>query len=115
MEFLKIGTAKGPGDRPHEFLFITPDRDRLCKIGEFVFYVAADGDGQRNVLGRITRRAPVRLFPDSFMASPDVPPAEIAAAVGYVDDEDELFEVTVTVMGHFDPGLSAFINPRVLP
>jgi DNA helicase HerA-like ATPase len=35
--------------------------------------------------------------------------------VGYVDDEDELFEVTVAVMGHFDPHLDAFVNPRVLP
>ena len=67
------------------------------------------------MLGRIVQRAPVRLFPDSFMASPDVSPAEIAAAVGYVDEEDELFEVSVSVMGHFDPGLSAFVNPRILP
>lgn len=115
MEYLKIGTAKGPADHPHEFLFITPDDDGLCKIGEFVFYVLTQIDGQKTVLGRIVRRAPVRLFPDSFMASPEVSPAEIAAAVGYVDEEDELFEVTVAVMGHFDPHLDAFVNPRVLP
>jgi uncharacterized protein len=115
MDYLKIGTAKGPGDHPHEFLFITPDEDGTCKIGEFVFYLLDGVEGQRTVLGRITRRAPVRLFPDSFMASPEVAPGEIAAAVGYVDNEDELFEVTVAVMGHFDPRLNAFINPRVLP
>lgn len=115
MEYVKIGTAKGPGQHPHEFLFITPDEDGSCKIGEFVFYRLQGLEGARNVLGRIVRRAPVRLFPDSFMASPEVPPAEIAAAVGYVDDEDELFEVTVAVMGHFDPHLSTFVNPRVLP
>lgn len=115
MEYHKIGTAKGPGDLPHEFLFITPDDHGLCKMGEFVFYVLDGAEGQRNVLGRISHRAPVRLFPDSFMASPEVSPAEIAAAVGYLDEEDELFEVTVTVMGHFDPHLNAFVNPRVLP
>ncbi|MBV9280893.1 MAG: ATP-binding protein [Chloroflexi bacterium] len=115
MDYLKIGTAKGPGDHPHEFLFITPDEDGACKIGEFVFYMLDGVDGRRTVLGRIIRRAPVRLFPDSFMASPEVSPAEIAAAVGYVDEEDELFEVSVAVMGHFDPHLNAFVNPRVLP
>jgi len=75
--------------------FLTPDRDGRCKIGEFVYYQLQIGDAQRRVLGRITRRAPVRLFPDSFMASPDVSPAEVAAALGYLDGEDELFEVTV--------------------
>ncbi len=115
MDYTTIGTAKGPGEGPHEFLFITPDEEGLCKVGEFVFYVLGGFHGQRQVLGRIVRRAPVRLFPDSFMASPDVSPAEIAAAVGYLDEEDELFEMTVSVMGHFDPGLNSFINPRVLP
>lgn len=115
MDYTTIGTAKGPGEGPHEFLFITPDEDGLCKVGEFVFYMLAGLNGQRQILGRIVRRAPVRLFPDSFMASPDVSPAEIAAAVGYLDEEDELFEMTVSVMGHFDPGLNSFINPRVLP
>ncbi|GAC1472131.1 MAG: DUF87 domain-containing protein [Chloroflexota bacterium] len=115
MKYIKVGTAKGPADHAHEFLFITPDRDGTCKIGEFVFYTIDGLDGQRNVLGRIVRRSPVRLFPDTFMASPDVSPKEIAAAVGYVDEEDEIFEITVAVMGHFDPHLKAFVNPRVLP
>src|SRR5947209_17013524 len=115
MEYVKIGTAKGPGEHPHEFLLITPDEDGHCKIGEFVFYTMPSPDGQRNVLGRITRRAPVRLFTDSCMASPEVSPADVAAAVGYLDDEDELFEVTVAVMGHFDHHLKAFVNPRILP
>ncbi len=115
MEYIKVGTAKGPAEHPHEFLFITPDDDGYCKIGEFVFYTLPGSDGQRTVLGRISSRAPVRLFPDSFMASPDVSPADVAAALGYLDEEDELFEVGVTVMGHFDPHLNAFVNPRVLP
>jgi DNA helicase HerA-like ATPase len=115
MPSLAIGTAKGPGPNPHEFLFISPDEARHCKVGEFVYYVLDDAGVERDVLGRVVKRAPVRLFPDSFMASPDVSPAEIAAAVGYVDDENELFEITVAVMGYFDPGLNSFVNPRVLP
>lgn len=115
MEYIKIGTAKGPGERPHQFLFITPDESGACKIGEFVFYVLEGVEGQRTVLGRIIGRAPVRLFPDSFMASPDVPPSDVAAALGYLDHSEELFEMTVAVMGHFDPVLRSFVNPRVLP
>lgn len=115
MEYAKIGTAKGPGEGPHEFTFITPDEDGRCRIGEFVFYALPVGGSTRNVLGRIIRRAPVRLFPDSFMASPDVSPGEVAAALGYVDDENELFEISVVVMGYYDPRLAAFVNPRVLP
>lgn len=115
MEYVKIGTAKGPADHPHQFLFITPDDDGSCKIGEFVFYFLQTVEGQRPVLGRIVQRSPVRLFPDSFMASPDVPPADVAAALGYLDEEDELFEVTVQVMGHFEPALQSFVNPRILP
>ena len=63
MEYAKIGTAKGPGQNPHEFLFISPDSDGLCKVGEFVFYVMHGVEGQRPILGRIVRRAPVRLAP----------------------------------------------------
>jgi uncharacterized protein len=115
MEPLKIGTAKGPGQGPHEFLFISPDDDRHCKVGEFVYYTLDGEHDERPVLGRVTGRAPVRLFPDSFMSSPDVPPAEVAAAVGYVDDENELFEISVAVMGYFDAKLNTFVNPRILP
>src|SRR5438270_5042668 len=62
MEYRKVGTAKGPGEHPHEFVFITPDDDGHCKIGEFVFYLLHGLEGQRTVLGRITRRSPVRLL-----------------------------------------------------
>ncbi|HZU12235.1 MAG TPA: ATP-binding protein [Chloroflexota bacterium] len=115
VDAIKIGTAKGPGDHPHEFLVITPDTDGHCKIGEFVYYHVDTDDGSRTVLGRITKRAQVRLFPDTFLASPDVPPGEIAAAIGYDDADTDLFEVSVVVMGYFDPHLSAFVNPRTLP
>ncbi len=34
-----VGTIKGPGERPHEYLFITAD-NRRARIGEFVYYAA---------------------------------------------------------------------------
>lgn len=112
---IKIGTAKGPGTKPHEFLFITPDTNGICKIGEFVVYLLPGAGGERQVLGRITQRRSARLFPDSFMASPEVAPADIAGALGYRGDAAELFEISVSVMGHFDTLLHTFVNPRVLP
>lgn len=116
MDYVRVGTAKGPGELAHQYTLITPDRDENVKIGEFVFYTTSVGRAsQLPVLGRVVKRTPVRLFPDSFLASPDVPPLEVAAAMGYTDDEDELFEIAVAVMGYFDPRLGGFYNPRVLP
>jgi hypothetical protein len=114
-----IGTVKGPGETPHEFTLIAPDPERRLKHGEFVYYLASvDGD-MRPILGRVTARLSVRLFPDSFMADPSVPPEQIAALLGYDSPPDEtgseLFEITVGVLGYYDPGLGDFSNPRVPP
>ncbi|NJN82928.1 MAG: ATP-binding protein [Caldilineaceae bacterium] len=110
-----IGTVKGPGETPHEFTFIAPDPERRVKHGEFVFYMAhVDGDNRR-IIGRVTGRQSVKLFPDSFMADPGVPPSQVAALLGYDSDESELFEITVTVLGYHSLGLGDFINPRVPP
>ncbi len=110
-----IGTVKGPGESPHEFTFIAPDPERRVKNGEFVYFMAfADGQ-ERRILGRVTGRQPVKLFPDSFMADPAVPPESVAALLGYDSDARELFEITVTVLGFFDERLKDFINPRVPP
>ena len=110
-----IGTTKGPGETAHEYLFITPDRKETVKVGEFVYYQARVGDQDRRVLGRVTGRRPVRLFPDGFLADPDVPPDEIAAMVGYTERDHELFEVTVGVLGYYDEALGDFVNPRLPP
>ena len=110
-----IGITKGPGETAHEYLFITPDRERNAKSGEFVYY-AADVDAQnRRVLGRVTGRRPVRLLPNGFLADPDVPPGQVAALIGYTGHEHELFEITVTVLGYYDGTIGDFINPRLPP
>ena len=97
-----IGTVKGPGETPNEFTFIAPDPERRVKHGEFVYY-HADVDGEaRQILGRVTGRESVKLFPDSFMADPSVPPSQIATLLGYDSDASELFEITVAVLGYHD-------------
>ncbi len=126
---MNIGIAKGPGETPNEYTFVTPDTERRVKTSEFVYY-EADVDGtQRQILGRVIRRIPLRLYPDSFLAHPEVDPAQMAALVGYSNangvsldgDRDadaasaELFEIHVSIMGYHDPQLSAFVNPRIPP
>lgn len=112
---LSIGTAKGPGERPQEYTFLTPDRDNAVKVGEFVFYRTTVDGTQREVIGRVIQRRPARLFPDEFSADPLVPPASVAATLGYAFPEAELFEVTVSLLGYFDDRLKCFVNPRIQP
>jgi DNA helicase HerA-like ATPase len=110
-----IGTVKGPGETPNDYLFIAPDPERHVKHGEFVYYVTVVDGEECEILGRVTGRRPVKLFPDSFLANPAVPPASVAALLGYESDATELFEITVTVLGYHSPQLGDFINPRVPP
>jgi DNA helicase HerA-like ATPase len=110
-----IGTTKGPGETPHEYTFITPDRQQTVRNGEFVCYEATVDGASRRVLGRVTGRQPVRLFPDGFLADPNVPPTEVAAMIGYSGFDHELFEIGVVILGYYDERLGDFINPRVPP
>jgi DNA helicase HerA-like ATPase len=110
-----VGTVKGPGETPHEFTFIAPDPDRRVRHGEFVFYDARVDGAPRRILGRVTGRVSVKLFPDTFLADPNVPPSLVAELIGYDSPDSELFEITVQVLGYFDEEMKEFINPRVLP
>jgi len=110
-----IGTAKGPGEKPQEYTFLTPDRDNAVKVGEFVYYqTVADGE-RRDVIGRVVQRRPARLFPDEFSADPQIPPYAVAELLGCDSTEAELFEVTVSLLGYFDERLKSFVNPRIPP
>ncbi len=115
MNQICIGTVKGPGETPHEFTFIAPDPERRVKHGEFVYYMATVDGEERQIIGRVTARVSVKLFPDSFMADPAVPPNQVAALLGYDSDANELFEITVAVLGYHSATLGDFINPRVPP
>ncbi|HLL73693.1 MAG TPA: ATP-binding protein [Pyrinomonadaceae bacterium] len=107
-----VGTVKGPGERPHEFLFITAD-NRRARIGEFVYYEAHDGTETRRILGNITSRRLVRNLPDAFLSDPQTPPAVVSSLIGLDGDGCELYEITVESIGYFSEKLGDFVNPRI--
>src|ERR1044072_9949287 len=109
-----VGTVKGPGEKPSEFIFITTDNDRT-RVGEFVYYAASAARRDRHMLGNITERPLARSLPDSFLADPATPPAAIAAMIGLEEEGAELFEILVSVIGYYDEELSDFVNPRIPP
>ena len=118
-----VGITKGPGETIHEYTFISRDEARLLKNGEYVYYAldvdpAANGaatQAARRVLGRIMRRVPVQLYPDTFLAEPEVHPSEVASLVGYDGRANDLFELHVAIMGYYDAALSTFVNPWIPP
>src|ERR671927_356267 len=109
-----VGTVKGPGERPHEYLFITAD-NRRARIGEFVYYAARDGAETRRILGTVTARRLVRNLPDAFLADPETPPAVVSALIGLDGEGCELYEITVETIGYFSARLGDFVNPRIPP
>ncbi|HEY0077387.1 MAG TPA: ATP-binding protein [Pyrinomonadaceae bacterium] len=111
---LLTGTVKGPGERPHEYLFITAD-NRRARIGEFVYYAAHDGAEERRILGNITSRRLVRNLPDAFLSDPETPPAIVSALIGLEGTGCELYEITVESIGYFSRKLGDFVNPRIPP
>jgi uncharacterized protein len=108
------GTVKGPGELPHEYLFITKDNEKT-RIGEFVYYRAKDGDRTRQIVGTIKGRRIVRNLPDAFLADPDTPPALVSALIGLNGEACEIYEITVETVGYFDKNLKDFVNPRIPP
>src|SRR5215213_116338 len=108
------GTVKGPGELPHEYLFITADNWRT-RVGEFVYYVARDGSEERHIIGNITSRRLVRNLPDVFLSDPEIPPAVVSSLIGLSSDCGELYEITVETVGYFSRVLGDFVNPRIPP
>jgi uncharacterized protein len=108
------GTVKGPGELPHEYLFITADNKRT-RIGEFVYYVARDADTERHIIGNITSRKLARNLPDVFHSDPEIPPAVVSSLIGLNPDCGELYEITVETIGYFSRALGDFVNPRIPP
>src|ERR671938_19119 len=108
------GTVKGPGELPHEFLFITADNART-RIGEFVYYTARDGGNERQIIGNITSRRLVRNLPDVFLSDPEIPPSVVSSLIGLSSDCGELYEITVETIGYFSHALGDFVNPRIPP
>ena len=108
------GTVKGPGEMPHEYLFITKDNVKT-RIGEFVYYTARDGDNERQIVGTIKGRKLVRNLPDAFLSDPNTPPAMVSSLIGLDGDACEIYEITVETIGFFDTTVRDFNNPRIAP
>lgn len=108
------GTVKGPGELPHEYLFITKD-NKKTRIGEFVYYRADVGDETRQIVGTIKSRKLVRNLPDVFLSDPNTPPALVSALIGLDGDGCEIYEITVETIGYFSRKLKDFVNPRIPP
>jgi uncharacterized protein len=131
-----VGTVKGPGEKPSEFVFITTDNDHT-RVGEFVYYSTLAGpralrsknqssraeasgedsttDFEHLIIGNITERRLARSLPDSFLADPSTPPAQLASMIGLSEPNQELFEIVASVIGFFDNSLHDFVNPRIPP
>jgi len=114
MSIQPVGTTKGPGENSNEYIFIGSDSARILRHGEFVYYVVRDEGLERRVLGRITNRQLARSLPDGLLADPTVPPREMAELLGYGADGSDLYYLTVSVLGYYDPILG-FVNPRLTP
>lgn len=108
-----IGTVKGPGELPHEWLFITTENN-CTRIGEFVYYMAADGAAKLNIIGTISARRLIRNLPDAFLSDPNTPPALVSSLIG-LDECCEIYEITVETIGYFHEQIDDFINPRIPP
>ena len=110
---LLTGTVKGPGELPHEYLFITKD-NKHTRIGEFVYYAKEIGDEKRQIVGTIKSRKLVRNLPDAFLSDPDTPPSMVSALIG-LEEAQEIYEITVETIGYFSKNLNDFVNPRIPP
>ncbi len=110
-----VGVTKGPGETPHEYTFISSDPDHILKTGEYVWYALEEQGETRQVIGRITERRAVQRYPDTFLAEPDVSPADVAALVGFDRAANDLFELAVDIMGFYHEQIGAFVNPWIPP
>nr|HQU85363.1 DUF87 domain-containing protein [Pyrinomonadaceae bacterium] len=108
------GTVKGPGELPHEYLFITKDNEKT-RIGEFVYYTANVGGKDRRIIGTIKSRKLVRNLPDVFLSDPNTPPALVSSLIGLDGDGCEIYEIQVETIGYFDRKVKDFNNPRIPP
>src|SRR3989475_5531337 len=122
-----VGITKGPGESTHEYTFVSRDDAQELKNGEYVYYELSGLDEgglsgfngasalAHRVLGRIIKRVPLKLYPDTFLAEPEISPTQVAAMVGYDARANELFELHVAIMGYYEPATGSFINPWIPP
>ncbi|MER3429014.1 MAG: ATP-binding protein [Pyrinomonas sp.] len=110
-----IGLVKGPGEGPHEYVFVTADH-RWTRVGEFVRYEVRYGSETLTIFGHVVGRELIRNLPESFLVDPRTSPVTVSSLIGLEEgSECELFEVTFEAIGYFNPEIGDFINPRIPP
>jgi len=114
-EHKPVALSKAPGETPHEFTLISPDREQVLKVGEFITYPAQVDGTARTIVARVSQRRALRLYPDDFLIDPGIDPDLLAALLGYHEPVNDLFELTAAVIGYYDRDLGDFINPRLPP
>ncbi len=121
-----VGITKGPGEATHEYTFVSRDEEQKLKNGEYVYYEllatetvnnngSTPADTVHRVLGRVLKRVPLQLYPDTFLGEPEITPNEVASMVGYDARVNDLFELHVAIMGYYDALTGSFINPWIPP
>ncbi|MGJ3250080.1 MAG: ATP-binding protein [Elainellaceae cyanobacterium] len=114
-----IGTVKGPGENGNQYVFITAENQHV-KIGEFVYYEAflpqlgSATPVCMEILGKISGICLIDHLPDRIFADTQINPEAIATLIGFAYPNPAIYEVTVDVVGYFDPRLG-FMNPRQSP
>jgi hypothetical protein len=103
-----VGLVRAPSEGMN-FTFVSPEEIPL-RIGEFVYYMW----NEKKVICRVTRKKPLRLYPDIYLSKPQISPEKIIKAMGLSNTEFELFEITASIIGYYDEKLG-FVNPRVSP
>src|SRR5438876_11646172 len=85
-----VGITKGPGESTHEYTFVSRDDAQELKNGEYVYYELSGLDEgglsgfngasalAHRVLARIIKRVPLKLYPDTFLAEPEISPTQVA-------------------------------------
>ena len=101
-----VGITKGPGETTHEYTFVSRDDEQVLKNGEYVYYELSDLGEAEPGLNSNT---------DTFLAEPEISPAQVAAMVGYDSLTNELFELHVAIMGYYEQATGSFINPWIPP
>ena len=110
-EGVPVGRVKAPEGNAG-YIFITRDTDRV-RLGEFVYYLVKDDeDNEIKVLGRVTDRKSLRVYPDGYLSLNNISPEQILSSLG-VKEHPPLFEVNVSILGYYQNG--GFINPRIQP
>lgn len=111
-----VGTVIEPDDDVGEFVFATRD-EQAVSTGEFVAYsqCVAGSEDDEIILARVNNRERESGLPTSFMADPTVDADQIATTLGAEADGCELYRITASVIGYYDPEFESFRNPRQLP